>query len=866
MESVRNKTIFDRFTLMRFSFVLLILLLTNLVASAKSAPPINDEIAGAINIANTSAFCSADAAFNNLEATASGFAKAINWPSVGKDVWFKFTATKHDVNISVSGQVNAASTNTLINPLVALYLQDPLTSSISEVPSSSTTSSNVTSLYKGGLVLGQIYFIRVSAPDDNIGTFRLCVDNYFPPIQPGQDCGTFSLLCTKEAFTQLNVVGAGELRNESLGTCLDGAGINNEANTAWYMFKASKAGDFTFTITPTVTTDDIDWVFYDLGIDGDCSKVNATTAIRCCAASGVTCTPVFFKTGLSLTETDLTEAGGCGSGQNGFVKYVDLEVDHLYALLINNFSMGNNGFTIEFGGTADFAGPTAEIAVEKLNPCTDNQAYIFKSNATNYASLKWSFGEGASRSSAVGEGPYTITYNTPGEKVVVLEAKSTNGCNVITTQNFIVAKTPDKPNITASDLTLCEGDVLKLSTPFLNLATYHWSGPNGFISENQNPEITVTGPENAGIYRLFVQVGDCVSEVNTIEILSVDLLPKALFTIEVRNKCESDQSFRLINSSTNYTKLIWDLGDDVKDELHTQNDGRSVRFNSPGLKTIKLTVETNNGCSSTLSQDILVEIKPDKPQITSNQPAFCLKDVIKLAVPEQPNIIYNWTGPNNYTAATSSIEIPITDFNQAGEYRVTLTSGTCTSAPASIIIPPIARIPAANFYTEPKFNVKFAAPVQITFTNTSQFADSYLWDFGDGFTSSAISPTHQYQLEGTFKVRLTAYSNNGCFTSIVQGDIIVRKDASIFVPNAFSPNGDSMNDELVVGITNLKKYRIQIYNRLGSQVFFTDDIFDNWKGDFKGNQLPVGVYYYLINGTNLSGKDVRFSGSITLIR
>ncbi|TCD10212.1 T9SS type B sorting domain-containing protein [Pedobacter frigidisoli] len=847
---------------MRFSLALIFFILTNLAVFAKFAAPVNDDLLNAITITNTTAFCSEDAAYSNIDATASSYNKPMNWSNVGKDVWFKFTATKTDVNIYATGQVNGNNTNTMLIPLLALYTFDPLTNFITEIPAATSISINVNAMYKGGLKLGQVYYIRISAFNDNTGTFKLCVDNYFPPLQPGQDCGTFSILCSKETFTQLNVAGGGNNLTETIGTCLDG----NEANTAWYMFKASKAGSFTFTITPTVTTNDIDWVFYDLGLNGDCSNMNAAAAIRCAAGSGVTCTPTYYKTGLSLTETDLTEAGGCNQGQNGFVKYADLVEDHVYALLVNNYDEANNGFTLEFDGTADFAGPTAEIEVQKLNPCTDNQAYTFTSNATNYASLKWEFGDGASLSTATGEGPFTITYSTPGLKVIVLEAKSTNGCNVINTETIIVAKTPDKPIITPSDVTLCEGDILKLSTPFLDLATYHWTGPNGFLSENQNPEIPITGVENVGIYSLYIQVGDCVSEVNSVEILSVDLKPEAIFSIEVNNKCEANQSFSIVNASTKYTKLMWDFGPGVKSEITTLNDSRVLTFDTPGLKTLTLTVETPNGCTSTISHDILVELKPEKPEIAVNQALFCLKDIIKLSVPELDGIVYAWTGPNKFNASTSSVEIPITDFNQAGEYVVTLTSGTCTSDPASITIPEIARIPIANFYTEPSFNVKFSVPAPITFINTSKFADFYLWEFGDGFTSTDLSPTHRYQIDGIFKIKLTAFSKNGCSTSIIQGDLLVKKEASIFVPNAFSPNGDGVNDNLVVGITNLKKYRIQIYNRYGNQIFFTDNIFDNWKGDFKGNQLPVGVYYYVISGTNLSENSVRYSGSITLIR
>jgi len=846
---------------MRYSLILFLLAILNLSAFGKFTPPINDELINAINVTNTSAYCSGDAEFNNSEATPSNYNKALNWPAVGKDVWYKFTASKFDVNISVSGKIDANSTNTLIDPLLALYSFDPATNSIAEQPGSQATSNNVISLYKGALTVGQVYYVRVSAANDATGTFKLCIDNYFPPIQPGQDCGTFSVLCTKETFTQLNVTGSGANNHESAGTCL-----GTESNSAWYMFKASKPGDFTFIITPTVTTNDIDWIFYDLGVNGDCSKISGATAIRCAAGSGVNCSPTYYKTGLSMTETDLTEAAGCPAGQNGFVKYVDLEQDHVYALLIDNYSGGNNGFTLEFGGTADFAGPTAEIDVKKLNPCTDNQVYIFESKASNFASLKWSFGEGASLASATTAGPFTVTYNTPGDKIVVLEAKGTNGCNVVTTQTFIVANTPEKPIISASKVNLCQGDVLKLSTPFLNLASYQWSGPNGFVSTNQNPEIQVTGPEIVGIYRLYVQVGDCVSEVNSIDILSVDLKPEAMFSIEVNHKCETDQSFSFINASKNYTKLTWDFGPGIKSQVATSNDSKTLTFTNPGLKTITLTVETNNGCISTFTKDILVEVKPEKPEISINQPAFCLKDIIKLSVPAQEGITYAWRGPNNYSATTNAIEIPVTDFNVSGEYQIILTSGTCSSAPASIVIPAIARIPVANFYTKPSFNVKFSAPVPITFTNTSLYGDFYEWIFGDGFTSSEQSPTHIYQTDGLFRITLTAFSKNGCANSITQGDLIIKKNGSTFVPNAFSPNGDGVNDELVVGVTNLTKYRIQIYNRLGTQVFFTDNIFDNWKGTFKGNDLPVGVYYYVISGTNLSNTTVKYSGSITLIR
>ncbi|MEE1945667.1 PKD domain-containing protein [Pedobacter sp. KR3-3] len=1010
--------------------IIICLCLLTLGAHAHRVTPPNDEIDKAINIANTDAFCSEDAKYSNIEATTTARGIPMNWGgAIGKDVWFKFTATKFDVNITVNGKDNAASTNTLVNPLVAIYTFDPATNSSAELPTTMLTSSNVSSITKNGLTPGTVYYIRVSAAMNAEGTFKLCVNNYFAPLKPGQDCSTVSILCKMEEFTQTNVAGAGLKNTETAGTCL-----GTESNSAWYMWTAGKNGTFTFTITPTVRNNDIDWVLYDLGPGGDCSKVTAANAIRCASGSGVTCTPFYNQTGLSLTETDLREELGCVPGQNGFVKYVDMIAGHNYALIVDNFSPGNNGFHIQFGGTTEFVGPTAEIKMDKINPCTFQQSYTFTSLSSNYNTLKWTFGEGANIATANTEGPFNITYATPGEKAVVLEAKGANGCTVFSTVKFMVANTPSPPVITPSALKLCVGETLKLSTPDLDLATYHWTGPNGFTSDQQNPEIVITGPENAGDYQLYVQVGDCVSKVTTLTIPPIYLKPEAQFKIVSNNACQANQSFTLVNQSANFTTATWDAGAGVKTlttasngdgtltynttgtktitltvqnangcsvsisqqlevqlkpatpvitanqtkfcigetlklsvpatnlatyhwtgpngftsdqqnpevvitgpenagdyQLYVQvgdcasdvttlsippiylkpeaqfkivsnnvcqanqsftlvnqstnfataiwdagagvktlttasNGDGTLTYNTTGTKTITLTVQNANGCSVSISQQLEVQLKPATPVITANQTKFCIGDVMKLEVDEVDGVAYQWTGPNGFTANTAKIEVPLTDFKQAGTYQIVLKAGDCQSDAVQFMVPPIAKIPVAIFNTEPQFNAKFSAPLPIVFTNNSKDADSYLWDFGDGSQSTLASPTHTYTQSGTFKITLTAYADEGCSNSVTKGDLVILKNASLFVPNAFSPNGDGTNDEFVVSITNLKKYHLFIYSRLGENLFQTTSIFENWNGTYNNKPVPVGVYFYVIMGKNIANQDVKYTGSLTLIR
>ncbi len=842
--------------------IIICLCLLTLGAHAYRAAPPNDEIDKAVNIANTDAFCSEDAKYSNIEATATARGVPMNWSgAIGKDVWFKFTATKFDVNITVNGKDNATSTNTLINPLVALYTFDPATNSSAELPTNMLTSSNVTSITKGGLIPGTVYYIRVSAAMNAEGTFKLCVNNYFAPLKPGQDCGTVSILCKMEEFTQTNVTGAGLNNRETAGTCL-----GTESNSAWYMWTAGKDGTFTFTITPTVRNNDIDWVLYDLGPGGDCSQATAANAIRCASGSGVTCTPFYNQTGLSLTETDLREESGCVPGQNGFVKFVDMVAGHNYALIIDNFSGGNNGFHIQFDGTTEFVGPTAEIKMDKINPCTFQQSYTFTSLSSNYNTLKWTFGEGANIATANTEGPFNITYTTPGEKAVVLEAQGANGCTVFSTVKFMVANTPSPPVIMPSALKLCVGETLILRTPDLDLASYHWIGPNGFASDQQNPEILITGPENAGDYQLYVQVGDCVSQTTTLSIPPIYLKPEAQFKIVVNNACQANQNFTLVNLSTNFTTAIWDVGPGVKNLTTTSNSDGLLTYNTTGTKTITLTVQNANGCSVSISQQLEVQLKPATPVIRANQTKFCIGDVMKLEVDEVDGVTYQWTGPNGLTANTAKLEVPLTDFKQAGVYQIVLKAGDCLSDAVQFVVPPIAKIPQAIFNTEPQFTAKFSAPLPIVFTNSSKDADSYLWDFGDGSQSTLANPTHAYTQSGTFKITLTAYADEGCSNSVTKGDLVILKNASLFVPNAFSPNGDGTNDEFVVSITNLKKYHLFIYSRLGENLFQTTSIFENWKGTYNDKPVPVGVYYYVIMGKNIANQDVKYTGSLTLIR
>lgn len=476
------------------------IILLLITISTAIAQPSNDRYEDAIEIKDPTK-CSADSAFSNVDAIDESSINApANWPGAiaGKDVWFKFTAIAYDLNITVKGNNTGggSSGGTLLYPLIALYKIDKSSPSGSffEQMGNFSQGFSISSYQKFALVIGQEYYIRVSAAFNISGTFTLCIDNYFAPLKAGQDYETASFLCDKRSFTQTNVLGSGLKNTETAGSCL-----GMESNSVWYKWVAANDGTLTMDISPLKNSDDIDWVLYDLGLSGD---INNKILLRCAAGHGVSnigcpSDPLYNKTGMDLSSTDLFEESGCGfGGQNGYVKYVDLQKGHTYALIVDNFSSANSGFKIEFGGTSEFAGPEGKINLTSTDICTIKPNFIFSSTGSvNYDRLLWKFGEDASIATSSDPNPPPINYTSPGYKTVTLELFNSTDCSVIITKSFLVDFTNIKPTAafsTQPKLPINKSAPYKLS--FINESkdadSYFWDFGDGNTSTEENPTHT----------------------------------------------------------------------------------------------------------------------------------------------------------------------------------------------------------------------------------------------------------------------------------------------------------------------------------------------------------------------------------------
>jgi gliding motility-associated-like protein len=153
------------------------------------------------------------------------------------------------------------------------------------------------------------------------------------------------------------------------------------------------------------------------------------------------------------------------------------------------------------------------------------------------------------------------------------------------------------------------------------------------------------------------------------------------------------------------------------------------------------------------------------------------------------------------------------------------------------------------------------------FTFTGYGASTFKWDFGDNSGSTLRDPVHYYTLDTNYLVELIANSGSPdyCLDTALK-PIKVLPPFNVFVPTAFTPNGDGINDRLKIVATRVKDYHLFLYNRWGQLVFESKALDNMWDGRFKGKESQTGVYSYIIFITAENGKHYRKTGTVTLFR
>ncbi len=376
--------------------------------------------------------------------------------------------------------------------------------------------------------------------------------------------------------------------------------------------------------------------------------------------------------------------------------------------------------------------------------------------------------------------------------------------------------------------------------------TIYWNG--SFIPGSQ-----LLSNLAAGTYTVKVQDAyDCLNVYDTITVLD-EPGPDIHFAAVSDEKCSAaDGSITvLVTGGTNPLNIIWNTTPPMTTPV--------ISGLTAGLYIISIT--DANGCAAS---DSVVLTNHKEPQVAVNllSPDSCgyyKGKAVATATGDYPPYYFVWNSNPTQTGAIA-MNLP------AGNYTVTATDSVCYVTGHINI--PLIPAPLADFIASPP--VVYIEDGWVHFTDlTPGPITAWLWDFGDGNTSATQHPDHHFSDLGTYTVKLTVTDPNECI-DMVKKPVIVKDISSTFFPNAFSPNGDGINDRFMPTGINITHFNLHIYDRFGRVLATSSDPESGWDGKINGIDAPEGVYVWTAEFTFDYGdnilKDLKMKGTVTLIR
>ncbi|RYD82967.1 MAG: PKD domain-containing protein [Sphingobacteriales bacterium] len=388
----------------------------------------------------------------------------------------------------------------------------------------------------------------------------------------------------------------------------------------------------------------------------------------------------------------------------------------------------------------------------------------------------------------------------------------------------------------------------------LPVTSWWWDLGNGQFSSQQNPTTIYTVADSVTVKLVVFNSKGCKSDT-LIARINVSSKPTAKFG-RSEGLC-NNSSIRFSDSSFTADGAIsqweWASGGTV---FSTQ---QNPAYTFPvGLNTVSLSVVSSEGCKSDpVSQAFNIKAKP---VITMSFKDTCKMSEAKFSASETSSIgITSWHwqfGDGNVATGNTAAHI----YTINNRYTIKLHAISVEGCSSDTIEAPI-NIYGTDAFAGNDIIAAASQPVQLNATGGL----SYAWTPSAGLTASDISnPVATNVTDRTYYLR--AFTPEGC-ESYDTINIKIYKGPDIYVPTAFTPNGDGRNDVLkpiTVGITVFDYFAV--YNRLGQLVFKSNDSNKGWDGRVKGLEQQTGNFVWMVSGTDFRGNKIFKKGSVLLIR
>lgn len=486
----------------------------------------------------------------------------------------------------------------------------------------------------------------------------------------------------------------------------------------------------------------------------------------------------------------------------------------------------------------------------------------------------WNFGDGSAPLNASNGNNVTHTYANTGPYTVSLQVSTSGGCK--SELKELPVNIHPSPVVDFEFPEVCVDDAF---APFTDKSTiadnseagfsWYWSFGDGGSSTATNPQYNYSTAGNYSVELIVTSNNNCAA--SSIKPITVNgAVRTAAFQIDNAAALCAGQDVVIRDGSTvdfgNLTKVViyWDYDADPTNK--TEDGDAAVGknyshqyppFNTGPNRTYRIVYEAYSGMSCFKSTEKRITIRPS-PQLAFDALAPVCEEVIPFRVttarplpPATGAGIFSGDGidadglfhPERAGGGTHTLT-----------YTFTGDNGCRASIDREIIVHPTPLVDAG-----PDKGVLSGGSITLQGRGEGNQV-SFLWNPVTAMQGST-SPTPSVSPAEDLRYTLTVTSADGCKA---QDDVLVKVLKKPVIPNAFTPNGDGINDTwIILFLDSYPGCSVDVFNRYGQKVFQSTGYPKPWDGTMNGSPLPVGTYYWIVNPRN--GRPVE-KGAVTIIR
>lgn len=440
------------------------------------------------------------------------------------------------------------------------------------------------------------------------------------------------------------------------------------------------------------------------------------------------------------------------------------------------------------------------------------------------------------------------------------------GCDSVMTINLVIYSTPLSDFNFTNECLYDTVNFINTSSIITPESIISWSWD---IDNNGTEDYTIQNPKHkystAGDYDVSLIVESNNGCLDTL-VQTVTLYPVPEAGFAASTVCVNGSATDFINTSSISSGSIVSFGWLFGDGNFSLQENPVNNYAIASNYNVTLGVESNLGCADTVTFSIEVLGKPTAAftQDTTNGCAPLCVIFTDTSYGNIPIIEWSWKFENNYGESTS--QMPNYCYTAVGDYDVGLivkNAQGCKDTLEQLSLISILPLPVSEFTLNPEETDVLNS--NIDFTNNSIDADTWSWNFGDNTAENIVdyNPSHIYSDSGMIEVELIVVNSFSCRDTSYQIVNILPVD-ELFVPSAFSPNGDGKNDVLYArGYIGVMYF--VIFDRLGKKVFESEDKETGWDGLINGKKALEGVYSWYLQA-EVNGKANKLKGDVTLVR